>query len=211
MKQPFFLLFFLLLIPLTLADSSSWWDVIWHVGDKIPPVTTTDYNGACIDFNLQITLTCTDTGGSGCAWTYRRVDYGDWEYVGGGTPWTFNIISDSNVMLEYYSIDTFNNVEIVKFLEICFISHPRTTERYIAAYDQRIIDSHRYLMQSDVRQTDSNRFYQSKDARASHYFIQDTNTRQAITVISNKDEQPIILYLEIAIVIIAVVVVWKIL
>lgn len=164
-----FLLFFFLILPLSVfASNASLWDIFWHVGETDPPTTTDDYNGECaVDTFVILTLTCSDgVSGSGCNTIYARV-------VGEGwassivNPWTFSLWRDGNVILEYYSVDNFGNVETVKAKTICFITTPRQTERYVAPYDLRTADLRRYYLQEDTRTTDSNRFYRPTDRRAS--------------------------------------------
>lgn len=158
----FFLLFFSLSV---FAANESWWDVFWQVGDKSAPTTSTDYNGDCVtDGAIILTLTCIDTGGAGCNTIYARVAGEPWSYSV-VNPWTFSLWRDENVILEYYSVDNAGNVELVKAQQICFITTPKKTERYIADYDLRVADLTRYYLQGDTRTTDANRYYRPTDRR----------------------------------------------
>jgi len=89
--------------------------------DTISPVTSTSSAGGEFDTAQEVTLTCNDTGGSGCAAIYYTVD--------GSTPTESSpryaapiVISDTQA-LKFFAVDGVGNRELVNTI-VFYIGPP---------------------------------------------------------------------------------------
>jgi hypothetical protein len=82
------------------------------VADTAPPTTTSSFNpaaGAVYKSAQAVTLTPSDTGGSGLKTTYYKIDAGAFT---AGT--AFNVTGDGLHTFSYYSVDNANNTETTR-------------------------------------------------------------------------------------------------
>ncbi len=87
--------------------------------DKTLPVTSITCNGAACasswyTANVAIVLSCTDTGGSGCASTYYCVDQSDACTPSTAYSSSFAVSTEGTNYVRYYSTDAATNAEAVK-------------------------------------------------------------------------------------------------
>jgi hypothetical protein len=82
------------------------YNTIPYSADTTKPVTTSSADGAWHTGAVTVTLSPTDSGGSGLLHTKYRVDGGDWKF---GT--TVNVSGDGTHTVQYYSVDYAGNVE----------------------------------------------------------------------------------------------------
>lgn len=85
-------------------------------------------------------------------------------------------------------------------------------QRFLGQYDTRPIDSNRYVRQDEVRQTDEDRFLSDYDVRTNTVGVESDGSTSLILAGNIATEQPILLYLSIALILIGVFIFfWKVL
>ena len=80
--------------------------------DTLPPVTVASPQGGTYTSAQNISLTCTDTGGSGCSKTYFTVDGS--EPTIASPAYASAIAMAANTTLKFFSVDNQGNVEATK-------------------------------------------------------------------------------------------------
>ena len=91
-----------------LTFSVSEWTSYYADGDA--PVTTDNSSSSWMNANQTISLNCTDFSGSGCDTTMYNINGSGWNIYSSA----FDVVSEGNSTLEFFSNDTLNNTETVK-------------------------------------------------------------------------------------------------
>jgi len=81
--------------------------------DEGPPITTDGVDSSWHNGPVTVTLTCTDTNGSGCASTYYTTD-GSIPTTSSSQGNSFTLSNDGIYTIKYFSVDKVGNVEPVK-------------------------------------------------------------------------------------------------
>ncbi|MDO8537791.1 MAG: fibronectin type III domain-containing protein [archaeon] len=84
--------------------------------NNVAPTTTHNAPSATNSSPLNITLTCTDTGGSGCASIEYKLDSQDW--ASGTSPVIVTTAGEGTHLLQFYSIDNAGNTETTQSVNI---------------------------------------------------------------------------------------------
>ena len=93
------------------TEQSATFTVTAPISDTVPPTTTSSFNpaaGAIYKTAQPVTLSASDTGGSGLKATYYRIDAAPYS-----TGTTFSVVSDGLHTFDYFSADNANNTETV--------------------------------------------------------------------------------------------------
>ncbi|MEI8232945.1 MAG: chitobiase/beta-hexosaminidase C-terminal domain-containing protein, partial [bacterium] len=81
--------------------------------DTSSPVTTDNTDSSWHNTSVTITLSCTDTAGSGCATTYYTTN-GDVPTTDSSSGTTISLASTGTYTIKYFSVDLAGNTELVK-------------------------------------------------------------------------------------------------
>jgi len=125
-------------VILQVRDTGGLTDVVAHsvIVDSVPPTTVASLSGneglnGWYISGVSITLTATDTGESGVAYSMYRVDGGAWQYY---LFMPISVTTDGIHTVEFYSVDFANNMENIRIVNFKIDMTPPTTTHGILGY-----------------------------------------------------------------------------